>query len=100
MFVCHLWQGKSEKGHDRDWGPPVNGAKTVAEVEAEMAKGKIERVKRNADSGGKQPVEAKGTHCQVHKHSGMGSWAHLTTRCRVFVVFPFAWFWVPLPYTW
>eukprot|EP00913_Durusdinium_trenchii_P021412 g20124.t1 len=42
------------------------------EVEAEMAKGKIERVKRNADSGGKQPVEAKGTHCQVHKHSGMG----------------------------
>ncbi|CAK9014855.1 unnamed protein product [Durusdinium trenchii] len=65
-------KGKSEKGHDRDWGPPVNGAKTVAEVEAEMAKGKIERVKRNADSGGKQPVEAKGTHCQVHKHSGMG----------------------------
>lgn len=61
-------KGKSEKG---DW-PPVNGAKTVAEVEAEMSKGKIERVKRNPDSGGKQPVEATGSHCQVHKHSGMG----------------------------
>jgi len=61
-------KGRSEKG---DW-PPVNGAKTVAEVEAEMAKSKIERVKRNADSGGKQPVEAKGANCQVHKHSGMG----------------------------
>ena len=36
-------KGRSEKG---DW-PPVNGAKTVAEVEAEMAKSKIERVKRN-----------------------------------------------------
>ena len=61
---------KKGKGKGKDW--PVNGAKTVAEVEAEMSKSKIERVKRNADSGGKQPVEAKGAHCQVHKHSGMG----------------------------
>ncbi len=40
-------KGRSEKG---DW-PPVNGAKTVAEVEAEMAKSKIERVKRNFFGG-------------------------------------------------
>ena len=42
-------KGRSEKG---DW-PPVNGAKTVAEVEAEMAKSKIERVKRNLFRSGK-----------------------------------------------
>eukprot|EP00439_Symbiodinium_sp_Y106_P046263 s1708_g5.t2 len=48
--------------------------KTVAEVEAEMAKGKgkIERVKRSPDSGAKQPIETKGEICQVHKHSSMG----------------------------
>ncbi|CAE7642438.1 unnamed protein product, partial [Symbiodinium pilosum] len=68
-------KGGDSKGAEprKGEGPPLS-PKTVAEVEAEMAKGKgkIERVKRNPDSGAKQPIEAKGDICQVHKHSSMG----------------------------
>jgi len=67
--------GKGKKGGKGVPDAPVeNSAKTVAEVEAEMAKGKgkIERVKRSPDSGAKQPIEATGEICQVHKHSSMG----------------------------
>eukprot|EP00438_Fugacium_kawagutii_P000598 Skav236170 [mRNA] locus=scaffold298:286174:289554:- [translate_table: standard] len=61
--------GKSGEKGDKggDW-PPVNGAKTVAEVEAEMSKGKIERAKRSLDAGWCRLLPL----AVVHKHSGMG----------------------------
>ncbi|CAE6929200.1 unnamed protein product [Symbiodinium natans] len=64
-------ESKGAAGETRHEASP----KTVAEVEAEMAKGgkgKVERVKRSADAGGRQPIETKGEICQVHKHSSMG----------------------------
>ncbi|CAE7721273.1 unnamed protein product [Symbiodinium sp. CCMP2592] len=67
-------KGGESKGEGSRKGDAPPSPKTVAEVEAEMAKGKgkIERVKRSPDSGAKQPIETKGEICQVHKHSSMG----------------------------
>merc|ERR1719229_1366330 len=56
--------------------------KTVQEIESELAKTTAQARKNNNDAmvrrprGGdalsKQPVDGKGSHCEVHKHSGMG----------------------------
>lgn len=92
-------KGKTSKG-DAQWAPsaanPVanlHGAKRVEELEAEMLMRKLlqrgtgapsEPSAPKREAGGaqtrgtqereatKQPLEAKGNHCEVKKHSGMG----------------------------
>mmetsp|Transcript_6309 Transcript_6309/g.11824 ORF Transcript_6309/g.11824 Transcript_6309/m.11824 type:complete len:678 (+) Transcript_6309:71-2104(+) len=66
---------KDTRDEPRSADPRVGGVKTVAEIEAEMkddGKPRIEKKVRGPEHMGKQPVEAKGDHCEVHKHSGMG----------------------------
>lgn len=69
-------KGKSKgkgKGKDKNGLDASKGVKTLQEIEAELAENQaLKREKRSAEGYGKQPLEFKGSHCQVHKHSGMG----------------------------
>ena len=47
-----------------------------------QGKGKIERVKRNPDSGAKQPIEAKGDICQADWRGSLLHIARLNARRR------------------
>lgn len=58
-------------------GPTIPGAKTVQELEAEIFIAKLSAKYAGASDGvrreaAKQPLEAKGAHCEVKKHSEMG----------------------------
>eukprot|EP00418_Pyrodinium_bahamense_P070584 CAMPEP_0179078962 /NCGR_PEP_ID=MMETSP0796-20121207/35399_1 /TAXON_ID=73915 /ORGANISM="Pyrodinium bahamense, Strain pbaha01" /LENGTH=735 /DNA_ID=CAMNT_0020776287 /DNA_START=87 /DNA_END=2296 /DNA_ORIENTATION=+ len=69
-------KGKGTKKGDELPQPQASSVvKTVQEVEAEMAKNQAAkpfRRARGSDAVGKQPIDAKGQHCVVRKHSGMG----------------------------
>mmetsp|Transcript_96107 Transcript_96107/g.248566 ORF Transcript_96107/g.248566 Transcript_96107/m.248566 type:complete len:637 (-) Transcript_96107:106-2016(-) len=53
-------------------GPALSGAKTVQELEAEMLINKLSNKSKERPDMSKQPLEAKGSHCEVKKHSEMG----------------------------
>lgn len=72
--------GKKGKGGSKGKGSPAKdapGFKTVEELEAQMfidmlsSKGKAEKEFQKREAV-KQPLEAKGSHCEVRKHSEMG----------------------------
>jgi len=76
--------GKGQGGKHKGKGPGKGGkedagARTAQEVEAEMAQSKApppvaaqQWTKRGPENVSKQPVDTKGSHCEVRKHSGMG----------------------------
>mmetsp|Transcript_100970 Transcript_100970/g.261410 ORF Transcript_100970/g.261410 Transcript_100970/m.261410 type:complete len:506 (+) Transcript_100970:231-1748(+) len=66
-----------KKGGKMDFGMATAGVKTMHEVEAEISKTQVSRTQqvrrpRGPTAFTKQPIDAKGAHCEVHKHSGMG----------------------------
>mmetsp|Transcript_86823 Transcript_86823/g.250811 ORF Transcript_86823/g.250811 Transcript_86823/m.250811 type:complete len:489 (+) Transcript_86823:50-1516(+) len=68
-------KGGKSKGNNRDHseeeGPALSGAKTVQELESDLLLAKL-ATKPASPQVGKQPLEAKGAHCEVKKHSEMG----------------------------
>ncbi|CAE8682885.1 unnamed protein product, partial [Polarella glacialis] len=52
---------------------PMVGAKTVQQIEAEMLIAKLSsKGEMSTDKANKTPLEAKGSHCEVKKHSEIG----------------------------
>lgn len=62
----------AEKGGRKD--PELSGAKTVQEIEADILKasGSSTGKRGRGSEESTQPLEVKGTHCEVRKHTVMG----------------------------